>query len=84
MENIIMLILGVFISVVGIVNIKGNISTIHSYNRRRVKEEDIPKYTCKSLSVILRTIYSQFNSPDSVSKSLSRFFLIKLYSSSAV
>ncbi len=30
MENIIMLILGVFISVVGIVNIKGNISTIHS------------------------------------------------------
>ena len=38
MENIIMLILGVFISVVGIVNIKGNISTIHSYNRRRVKE----------------------------------------------
>ena len=39
-----MLILGVFISVVGIVNIKGNISTIHSYNRRKVKEEDIPKY----------------------------------------
>ena len=38
MENIIMLILGVFISVVGIVNIKGNISTIHSYNRRKVKE----------------------------------------------
>ena len=34
MENIIMLILGVFISVVGIINIKGNISTIHSYNRR--------------------------------------------------
>ena len=44
MENIIMLILGLFISVVGIINIKGNISTIHSYNRRRVKEEDIPKY----------------------------------------
>ena len=44
MENIIMLILGVFISVVGIVNIKGNISTIHSYNRRKVKEEDIPKH----------------------------------------
>ena len=44
MENIIMLILGVFISVVGIVNINGNVSTIHSYNRRKVKEEDIPKY----------------------------------------
>ena len=44
MENIVLLILGVFISVMGIVNIKGNISTIHSYNRRKVKEEDIPKY----------------------------------------
>ena len=44
MENIILLILGVFISVVGIVNIKGNIGTIHSYNRRKVKEEDVPKY----------------------------------------
>lgn len=44
MEKIIMLILGVFISVIGIVNIKGNISTIHSYNRRKVKEEDILKY----------------------------------------
>ena len=44
MENMILLILGVFISVMGIVNIKGNISTIHSYNRRKVREEDIPKY----------------------------------------
>ena len=44
MKNIILLILGVFISVMGIVNFKGNISTIHSYNRRKVKEEDIPKY----------------------------------------
>ena len=44
MENIMLLILGVVISVMGIVNIKGNISTIHSYNRRKVKEEDIPKY----------------------------------------
>ena len=23
---------------------KGNISTIHSYNRRKVKEKDVPKY----------------------------------------
>ena len=42
MENIMLLILGVFISVMGIINIKGNISTIHSYNRRKVKEEDVP------------------------------------------
>ena len=44
MDNIMMLILGLFISVLGIVNISGNISTIHSYNRRKVKEEDVPKY----------------------------------------
>lgn len=44
MDNIALLILGVFISFLGIVNIMGNISTIHSYNRRRVKEEDVPKY----------------------------------------
>lgn len=44
MDNILLLILGIFLSVLGIVNIKGNVSTIHSYNRRKVKEEDIPKY----------------------------------------
>lgn len=44
MENYMLLVLGIFISVLGIVNIKGNISTIHSYNRRKVSEEDIPKY----------------------------------------
>ena len=44
MENLLLLILGIFISVLGIVNIKGNISTIHSYNRRNVKEEDVPPY----------------------------------------
>ncbi len=35
MENIAMLILGIFICVLGIVNISGNVSTIHSYNRRK-------------------------------------------------
>ena len=44
MDNIPLLILGIFISVIGIVNMTGNISTIHSYNRRKVKEEDVPKY----------------------------------------
>lgn len=44
MDKIMMLVLGLFISVLGIVNISGNISTIHSYNRRKVKEEDVPKY----------------------------------------
>ena len=44
MENLMLLILGLIISAIGFVNIKGNISTIHSYNRRKVKEEDVPKY----------------------------------------
>ena len=44
MENLMLLMLGLFISAIGFVNIKGNISTIHSYNRRKVKEEDVPKY----------------------------------------
>lgn len=44
MEHLLLLVLGIFLSVLGIVNMKGNISTIHSYNRRKVKEEDIPKY----------------------------------------
>ena len=44
MDHVLLLILGIFLSVLGILNIKGNISTIHSYNRRKVKEEDIPKY----------------------------------------
>ena len=44
MDHIALLILGIFISVIGIVNMTGNISTIHSYNRRKGKEEDVPKY----------------------------------------
>ena len=44
MEHIALLILGIFIAIIGIVNIMGNISTIHSYNRRKVREEDVPKY----------------------------------------
>ena len=45
MDNILLLVFGICLSVLGIINIKGNISTIHSYNRRNVKEEDIPKYS---------------------------------------
>ena len=44
MDHLPLLILGIFISTLGIVNIKGNISTMHSYNRRKVTEEDVPKY----------------------------------------
>ena len=44
MDNLMLLIFGLFISAIGMTNIKGNISTIHSYNRRKVKEDDVPKY----------------------------------------
>ena len=44
MENFLLLIVGILLSVLGTVNLKGNIRTIHAYNRRNVKEEDIPKY----------------------------------------
>ena len=44
MDNLALLILGLFISALGIINIMGNISTIHSYNRRKVKEEDVPSF----------------------------------------
>ena len=39
MENIVLLILGVFISVMGIVNIKGNISTIHRSTEKPSAQE---------------------------------------------
>ena len=44
MENLSLLILGIFIAVLGIVNIRGNINTIHFYNRKNVSEEDVPRY----------------------------------------
>ncbi len=34
------LVLGILISVMGIINMTGNINSLHSYHRHRVKEED--------------------------------------------
>ena len=39
-----MIFLGLILIVIGIFNCKGNISTIHWYNRRKVSEEDRPAY----------------------------------------
>lgn len=44
MEYLGLLVMGILLSTLGIVNIMGNISTIHAWNRRRVKESDIPQY----------------------------------------
>ena len=39
-----MLVIGILVSILGIPNLKGNISSIHWYNRTRVSEVDVPKY----------------------------------------
>ena len=44
MEYLGLLVMGILLSTLGLVNIRGNISTIHAWNRRRVKESDIPRY----------------------------------------
>ena len=43
-EYIIMLVLGILLIPLGIMNIKGNISSIHWYNRTRITEGTRPKY----------------------------------------
>ena len=68
MKDILILVLGVFITGIGLVNMMGNISTIHSYNRKNVKEEDVPAYgktvglgtVIIGLSLILAFIWEGF------------------------
>lgn len=40
MEDIFAIVVGIVIIVLGILNCKGNISMVHSYHTKRVKEED--------------------------------------------
>ena len=40
-ETIMQAVAGIVIIIIGILNIKGNVSMLHSYHRKRVKEEDI-------------------------------------------
>ena len=44
MENAFVIIVGIILCILGITNIKGNISSIHWYNRTKVKPEDVKKY----------------------------------------
>ena len=44
MEYLLLLMMGVFAVVFSIPNLRGNISTIHWYNRCRVSKTDAPKY----------------------------------------
>ncbi len=43
-ELLTVLAIGTVLLVMGIMNIKGNISTLHRYHRSRVKEEDVPVF----------------------------------------
>ena len=67
MENIIMLILGVFISVVGIVNINGNDSTIHNYKSCWNRNTDYRNISCIRLYcfVLERRNYGIYHSSSS-------------------
>ena len=44
MENAFVIIVGIILCILGITNIRGNISSIHWYNRTKVKPEDVKKY----------------------------------------
>lgn len=44
MEYIFLLIFGICITILGIFNLKGNISSIHWYNRLKITEKNRKKY----------------------------------------
>lgn len=44
MDIVTFLFLGAVLCVLGCINLRGNISTIHWYNRTKVREEDAPRY----------------------------------------
>lgn len=53
------ILLGGILTALGIVNFRGNISTIHWYNRRRIAKEDTPKYG-KCMGIASITIGGSF------------------------
>ncbi len=53
-KNLGFILMGCLVVVLGIYNLKGNISTIHWYNRHRVSAEDVPKYgKCMGIASII-------------------------------
>ena len=76
-EFIMQIIIGLVLIVIGILNIKGNISLIHSYHRKRVKQEDIMPFGQKmgigniiiGISIVIAGIFLFFNY-DNISNSI--------------
>ena len=68
-EFIIQIIIGLIIIIIGILNMKGNISLLHSYHRKRVKKEDIIPFGKKvgigsiiiGITIILAGIFTILN-----------------------
>ncbi len=71
-EFITQIIIGLVLIVVGIFNMKGNISSLHSYHRKRIKEEDIKPFGKKvgigsiiiGITIILSGLFTIFNYAD--------------------
>ena len=68
-EFIIQIIIGLFLIVAGIFNMKGNISLLHSYHKKRIKEEDIKPFGKKvgigtiiiGITIILAGLFTSLN-----------------------
>ena len=68
-ELILQIIIGFSLIILGIINMKGNISMLHSYHRKRVKKEDIIPYGKKvgtgiiiiGISIIIAGVFTIFN-----------------------
>jgi len=68
-EFIIQIIIGLFLIIIGIFNMKGNISMLHSYHRKRVKKEDVIPFGKKvgiesiiiGITIILAGIFTILN-----------------------
>lgn len=73
MEYIFLLIFGICITILGIFNIKGNISSIHWYNRLKITNENKNKYgksmgigaliigLCMAITAILQMFFNNEN-----------------------
>ena len=73
MEYIFLLIFGICITILGIFNLKGNISAIHWYNRLKITEKNRKKYgksmgigsliigICMTITAILQMIFYNEN-----------------------
>ena len=68
-EFIIQIIIGLVLIIIGIFNMKGNISMLHSYHRKRVKKEDMIPFGKKvgigsiiiGITIILAGIFTILN-----------------------